>query len=152
MQIWNQDRYTKAWNFACEAHLNQTMPNSNLPYIKHVANVMMEAMGALVNGNNVANPNLLIEAALLHDTLEDTPTTYDDILALFGKNVAQGVKALSKDPTMPSEEQMTDSIKRIQTQPKEIWMVKLADESRICKNHPLIGISTAFDATEMKRR
>ncbi len=127
MQIWNQDRYTKAWNYAAHAHLGGTMPDGELPYIKHVANVMMEAMGAMVNGKNVTNPNLLIETALLHDTIEDTKVTYDDIVTTFGKNVADGVMALSKNPALPKEEQMIDSIKRIQLQPQEIWMVKLAD-------------------------
>jgi (p)ppGpp synthase/HD superfamily hydrolase len=127
MHIWNQDRYTKAWNFACDVHHGQLFPSSDLPYIKHVANVMMEAMGAMVNGNNVDDPNLLIEVALLHDTIEDTSTTYADLVTYFDTNVADGVMALSKNLALPKEDQMIDSLKRIKTQPKEIWMVKLAD-------------------------
>lgn len=127
MHMWNQDRYTKAWNFACDVHHKQLVPSSDLPYIKHVANVMMEAMGAMVNGKNVDDPNLLIEAALLHDTIEDTPTTHQELEKIFGRDIANGVLALSKDPSLPKEEQMSDSIQRIKKEPKEIWMVKLAD-------------------------
>jgi len=127
MLIWNQDRYTKAWNFACVAHHGQSVPSSDLPYIKHIANVMMESMGAMVNGNSVDNPNLLLETALLHDVIEDTPTSYEEIEAQFGRNIADGVMALSKNSDLAKEDQMIDSIKRIQAQPKEVWMVKLAD-------------------------
>jgi len=127
MHIWNQDRYTKAWNFACDVHHGQLFPSSDLPYIKHIANVMMEAMGALVNGKSVQDPNLLLEVALLHDSIEDTPTTYQQLEEEFGKSVADGVMALSKNLSRPKEDQMIDSIERIKKQPKEIWMVKLAD-------------------------
>jgi len=136
MHIWNQDRYTKAWNFACEAHHKQLVPSSDLPYIKHVANVMMEAMGAMVNGNSVNDPNLLIETALLHDTIEDTSATYEELAERFGSNIADGVMALSKNSDLPKEEQMSDSIQRIKNQPKEIWMVKLADRISNLQNPP----------------
>jgi (p)ppGpp synthase/HD superfamily hydrolase len=54
----------------------------------------------------------------------------------FGSNVADAVAALSKDEKIGAESkdkwqqkvlQMADSLKRIKAQPKEVWMVKLAD-------------------------
>ncbi len=68
-----------------------------------------------------------VQLALLHDTLEDTPTTYDDLSFSFSKRVADGVLALSKDKTIPKENQLNDSIQRILLQPKEVCSVKLAD-------------------------
>jgi len=45
----------------------------------------------------------------------------------FGAAVADGVRALSKDPALPKPEAMADSLRRIRQQPVEVWMVKLAD-------------------------
>ena len=74
------------------------------------------------------NPDLLLLCALLHDVIEDTNGTYDEIEKEFGVEVADGVLALSKDENLHSKvEQMKDSIERIRIQPKEVWMVKLSD-------------------------
>lgn len=76
----------------------------------------------------VNNPNLAIQCALLHDTIEDTKVTFEQISSEFGQNVADGVLALTKDKTLPSKfEQMQDSLSRIKAVPFEIWMVKLGD-------------------------
>ena len=121
----NQDKITKAWFFASRAHKEQKYPGEQLPYITHIGNVMLEVMGV---GNSLENPELAICCAILHDTIEDTDTSYEDILQEFGKAVADGVQALSKDSTLTAKrEQMLDSLKRIKEQPKEVWMVKMAD-------------------------
>ncbi|WP_323696543.1 HD domain-containing protein [Thiorhodovibrio litoralis] len=87
----------------------------------------MEAT-ATVAHENVNNADLLVSCALLHDSIEDTTTTYEDIEELFGIEIADGVLSLTKNTMLPSKlEQMTDSIKRIRSQPLEVWMVKLCD-------------------------
>lgn len=47
----------------------------------------------------------------------------------FGVAVADGLRALSKDKAVPKAEQMADSLRRIQEQPREVWIVKLADRA-----------------------
>jgi (p)ppGpp synthase/HD superfamily hydrolase len=74
-----------------------------------------------------AAEDLAVLCALLHDTLEDTEITFDDVAGAFGSEVAAGVQALTKDESLPREEQMADSLVRIKRQPKQVWMVKLAD-------------------------
>lgn len=65
---------------------------------------------------------------MLHDVIEDTETSYDDLEKQFGTDVALGVLALTKDINLPSkEEQMIDTLDRIRKQPVEIRMVKMAD-------------------------
>lgn len=72
--------------------------------------------------------DLAIQCALLHDTIEDTAATFDDIKENFGEKVAAGVLALSKDASIEGkQEKMQDSLRRIKLQPREIWMVKMAD-------------------------
>ena len=125
MMQFNQDKITKAWFFASRAHKEQKYPGEQLPYITHIGNVMLEVMGV---ASSLENAELAICCTILHDTIEDTDTSYEDILQEFGKAVADGVKALSKDSTLATkEEQMLDSLKRIKEQPKEVWAVKMAD-------------------------
>jgi len=129
MTIWNQDRTLTAWNFASQAHNGQTMPGTDIAYINHIGSVSMEVMAAI---NEVPactdNPNLAVLCALLHDTIEDTDTSFEKLIELFGVKVAEGVQALSKDKTLPGKcAQMADSLARIRKQPIEVWMVKLAD-------------------------
>jgi (p)ppGpp synthase/HD superfamily hydrolase len=127
MKNWNQDNYVKAWNYASYAHKGQFLPGQKIPYINHIGLVTMEAMSAITN-SNINAPDLLITIALLHDTIEDTETTYGDIQNDFGLDVANGVLALSKNLELSSkQEQMKDSLERIKNEPAEIWMVKLCD-------------------------
>lgn len=128
MAGWNQDKYLKAWNYASRIHRGQYVPGGDIPYINHIGLVAMEAMAAISQGEIIENPDLLVLCALLHDSIEDTDTQYGDIEQDFGKQVADGVLALSKDGELLSkDEKMKDSIARIKRQPKEIWMVKLCD-------------------------
>ena len=128
MNIWNQDNYIKAWNFSSIAHQGQSVPGTDIPYINHIGNVAMESMASIAVSKEKIDSDLLVQCALLHDVIEDTDTPYDLIKSEFGKDVADGVLALSKDKIIPEKEkQMRDSLERIQEQPKEIWMVKLSD-------------------------
>jgi len=124
--MWNQDVCARAYDFAAMAHGEQKMQGCGYPYIFHVSLVAMEIMNALTF-EKTANPDLAVQCAFLHDVLEDTPTTYDDLLKSFGHPVADGVMALSKDALLPPDDRMPDSLKRIRLQPIEIWKVKLAD-------------------------
>ena len=124
--MWDQDVCTKAYSFAAMAHGEQKMTGCGYPYIFHVSMTAIEVMNAL-NFEKTANPNLAIQCAFLHDVLEDTQTTYDAILEPFGRQVADGVMALSKNPSLPHDDRMPDSLKRIRLQPVEVWKVKLAD-------------------------
>lgn len=121
---WSQDVYVKAWEFATLAHHGQTyggpVEGQQFDYINHIGSVAMELIWAL-NNTPEADGNLAIQCALLHDTIEDTDATYEQVASIFGTGVAEGVKALTKN------EQMLDSLERIKMQPVEIWMVKLAD-------------------------
>ncbi|MFC2124040.1 HD domain-containing protein [Bacteroidota bacterium] len=123
-----QSLYQKALTFAATKHMEkgQTVPGTDLPYTVHLSNVAMEI---LVAGSNTPdfNTTFAVQVALLHDTLEDTSTTYEELRERFGTDIADAVQALSKNQDLPKEEQMDDSIQRIKKTPKEVWAVKLAD-------------------------
>jgi (p)ppGpp synthase/HD superfamily hydrolase len=123
---WSQDNYITAFQFAAEAHQGQKIPGSELPYITHISLVTMEVIAALQAEDGV-DGNLAVQCALLHDTIEDTAVTFEIVRQEFGEAVAQGVQALTKNASLPKPEAMADSLRRIQEQPKAVWMVKLAD-------------------------
>ena len=121
----NQETITKAWFFASRVHKEQKYPGEQLPYVTHLGNVMLEVMGV---ASILENAELAICCAILHDTIEDTEVTYEELLKEFGESVANGVKALTKNETLATKrEQMIDSLERIKQQPKEVWTVKMAD-------------------------
>ena len=126
MTPWSQEVYIKALLFAAHAHNNQKVPGTELPYLAHLTMVSMEVMAALAVEDGL-DGNLAILCALLHDVLEDTDVEYDALQEVFGEAVTNGVQALTKHDDLPKHEKMADSLARIQQQPKEVWMVKLAD-------------------------
>lgn len=125
---WSNDHYIRALRFAAERHAGQRLPGTELPYLVHVVTVAAEVQRALVEEPR-PDPDLAVVCALLHDTVEDTGTTVDDVAGSFGERVAAGVLALTKDATLPKADRMVDSLRRIREQPPEIWMVKLADRT-----------------------
>jgi len=124
--LWLQETYIKALHFAALAHQNQKYPGTDLPYLVHVNMVCMEIMTALHAEWN-ADGNLAVQCALLHDVIEDTDTSAAVIKAEFGDAVTDGVLALSKNPQLEKHLRMPDSLERIRRQPREVWMVKMAD-------------------------
>jgi (p)ppGpp synthase/HD superfamily hydrolase len=101
--------------------------DQQIEYLNHIGSVTFEVMTAVMTEKNL-NANLAVKCAILHDTLEDTDLTYNDILDKFGVNIADGVLALTKNENLSSKrEKMEDSLKRIKEQPFEIWAVKMAD-------------------------
>jgi (p)ppGpp synthase/HD superfamily hydrolase len=125
--LWSQEVYLKAWNFACFAHKGQILPGSEIPYINHISSVAMEVMTAIFL-EPVQKPDLAVQCALLHDTLEDTVISYEQLRYEFGPEVADGVIALTKNKSLATKtERMNDSLQRIKIHSIEIWMVKLAD-------------------------
>ncbi|MCH9741009.1 MAG: HD domain-containing protein [Epsilonproteobacteria bacterium] len=121
----NQDNIIKAWFFASEAHKEQKYPGNNLPYLTHIGNVMMEVISI---SYTVENIELAISCAILHDTIEDTNVTYNQLVENFSVEIANGVLALTKNEKLETKhEKILDSLERIKMQPKEVWIVKMAD-------------------------
>ena len=126
MSMFSPDRYVAAMRFAAARHATQKEPGHDLPYLVHVVSVAAEVIAALPV-TPLGDPDLAVTCALLHDTVEDTATTLDELAGTFGPAVAAGVAALTKNSALPKPEQMPDSLRRIRAQPPEIAVVKLAD-------------------------
>ena len=141
-----QDTYQKALRYAAEKHalLQQTLPDSIIPYAVHVSNVAMEILVAGTHSKDF-DTEYAIQVALLHDVLEDTVVTAEELSTLFGSEVTTGVKALTKNKLLPKNEQMKDSLQRIKQCVPEVCAVKLADRITNMQEPPL------FWTTEKKQ-
>ncbi len=124
--MWNPDLYQKTLSFANRAHRKQQLPGSDLPYVAHLCNVCMEAVHAVLQ-SGTEDIDLTMQCALLHDTIEDTEITYEDVVKAFGARVADGVLALTKNEALEKPDRMPDSLQRILQQSSEVRIVKMAD-------------------------
>jgi len=137
MATWSPERWLQAFDFAAHAHHGQTLRGSDLPYSLHPCAVAMEVTLAIAQRDDIADPDLAVACALLHDVAEDTAVGIAAIRAQFGDAVANGVAALSKDASAGDKPaQMRDSLRRIREQPPEVWMVKLADRVHNLREPP----------------
>jgi (p)ppGpp synthase/HD superfamily hydrolase len=126
--MFSQENYIEYLNFAALAHGEQKTPHG-FAYIFHITCVAMEVINACEKSKlDEKKADFAITCALLHDVIEDTNITYDELYVKFGADIADGVEALTKNKILASkQEQMRDSIERLLTQSYEVQMVKLAD-------------------------
>jgi GTP pyrophosphokinase len=120
------DTVAAAVDFAVRFHGDQQRP-TGVPYLEH----LLEAVEVLVRGPGVTDPDVLC-AAVLHDVVEDTPCTIEQVRAAFGDRVADLVGWV----TMPEPASRADReavkkayLKRLADAPDDAVTVKLADRA-----------------------
>jgi (p)ppGpp synthase/HD superfamily hydrolase len=92
------------------------------PYFSHVTRVTL----ILVHLFGV-HDEAVLTAALLHDTLEDTATDYDEIAEQFGTLVADYVVLLTKNVMLPKVEREADYEARLCRATEPVMIAKMAD-------------------------
>ncbi|MEM9546084.1 MAG: HD domain-containing protein [Bacteroidota bacterium] len=122
-----QELYQKAMKFAGEKHYTQKVPGTNANYLLHISNVAMEVIYAYAH-NKSFDIDFAVQVAILHDTIEDTNTDFEEIKAEFNEQIAHAVQALTKDDNLETKKKkMLDSLQRINKLQKEVGLVKIAD-------------------------
>lgn len=117
----------RAAAFAAIKHSGQRRKGSGLPYITHVVEAM-EIVSRLTEDEEIR------AAAVLHDTLEDTGTTKEELSRHFGPRVANLVAAESEDKReeRPAEEtwliRKQETIRHLTGATTEIRMLALGDK------------------------
>ena len=115
----------QAADFAARQHSAQRRKGESAePYINHlteVASLLAEATG----GDDV----VLLMGGLLHDTLEDTDTTYEDLVARFGPEVAALVAEVTDDKSLRKEERKRLQIEKTPGKSRRAKLLKLADKT-----------------------
>jgi guanosine-3',5'-bis(diphosphate) 3'-pyrophosphohydrolase len=115
----------QAADFAARRHVGQRRKGAAAePYVNHlleVAALLAEATG----GSDAA----LIAAALLHDTLEDTATEYEELDARFGADIAALVAAVTDDKSLPKAERKRRQIESAPSAAARVKLLKIADKT-----------------------
>ncbi len=107
---------------AMKAHGKQTRKGTDLPYIIHPL-----AVGIILAKVNCADE--VITAGILHDTVEDTALTLDEVRDNFGETVAAVIAGASEpDKTLPWEDRKKHTIKHLRTASLEVRLVACADK------------------------
>ena len=113
----------KALAFSAEKHRTQKRKDiDKSPYINHpiaLANILAQRW--------VIDENVLC-AAILHDTIEDTETTADELRKHFGEKITSIVLEVSDDKSLEKEERKQLQIDHAASLSKEAKLVKLADK------------------------
>ncbi|XP_063706538.1 guanosine-3',5'-bis(diphosphate) 3'-pyrophosphohydrolase MESH1 [Culicoides brevitarsis] len=116
--------YTKCINFAAIKHRDQRrLDSTETPYINHPIGVAQ----ILASEGNITDLNVLM-AAILHDTVEDTETTFDEIENEFGPKIREIVAEVTDDKSLPKMERKRLQIEHALTSSRDAKLVKLADK------------------------
>lgn len=107
--------------FAREAHRGHRRDGSGLPYIVHLVKV-----ARLLRVEGLAT-DYTLSLAYLHDTVEDTKVTVDDLRARFGPRVAEGVMHLTKHPNLAGDAGAEYQLRQARAMPRAPALVKIAD-------------------------
>ncbi|MFS8035925.1 HD domain-containing protein [Xanthobacter sp. AM11] len=114
---------TRALAYAAEAHANQRRKGAaQEPYINHLIEVL-DLVARTTGGDDTE----LLIAALLHDVIEDTPRSVDDLRQAFGARVAGIVVENSDDMSLPKDERRRHRIAAMAAKSEAARMVKIAD-------------------------
>lgn len=115
-----------ALSFAAEKHRQQRRKDSfGTPYINHPI-----AVAGLLARVGAVDDLIVLQAAILHDTIEDTSTTREELDARFGMEVRRLVEELTDDKSLPKPERKRLQIEHARHLSSGAKQIKLAD--KIC--------------------
>ena len=118
----NIAQLTKAYYFAAEKHKKQRRKGeAREPYINH------PAMVADILAQSGADIDTII-VGVLHDTVEDTKTSYEELIQEFGVKIADTVMEVTDDKNLPKAKCKQLQIDRMPEKSKAAKKVKLADK------------------------
>lgn len=114
----------QALSFAAHKHRDQRRKGVNaVPYINHP----IEVAELLLRVGKIQDPEVLA-AAVLHDTLEDTETTVQELEQTFGQQVCHYVEEVSDDKTLSKETRKSLQIEHAAHLSPGAKLIKLADK------------------------
>jgi len=139
------DPILDALHFAAQKHRDQRRKDRNAsPYINHPIEVAytLSAVGAVTD-------SVTLRAAILHDTIEDTETTSDELNQLFGAEISLLVQEISDDTSLPKERRKQLQIERAQGISDKAKLIRLAD--KICNVRDVTHTPPAQWTVERRR-
>jgi len=136
----------KVLSFAAFKHRHQVRKGSKpIPYINHP----IALADLLVRTGNIHDPEI-IAAALLHDTVEDTAATFEELEAEFGSQISQLVAELTDDKSLPKEERKRRQVEDASSLSPRARIVKIAD--KVCNLRDIVEDPPARWPLERKQQ
>ncbi len=127
----------EAITFATKMHEGQYRKKTDIPYIVHPFSAMYSLKDCGIEDEEV------LIATLLHDVIEDSGVTYDDINAKFEKQVANLVSSVSENKALSWDERKLHTVEDLKSSSYETKLIILADKSNnlstIVKDYNEIG-------------
>lgn len=119
----------KALHYAADLHKDgRRKGKAGEPYVNHVIEVA-ELLARVGGVHDVA----VLQAAVLHDVVEDTEASFEDVERGFGPEVRRIVEEVSDDKTLPKEERKRLQVEKAPALSAAAKMVKIADKiSNVC--------------------
>ena len=134
-------RINQALQFAAIAHGSQVRKgNEHIPYVFHCVDVANEVI--YYSGLPISELEDAAVIAILHDVIEDTAASREDIKVQFGDLVASGVSALTKDESILEKNvdsklvSLQENLNRLKQTIDLVQVVKLADRVSNLKSFP----------------
>lgn len=119
----------EAIEFAAIKHRNQTRKSTDIPYIVHPMEVMQ-----ILTANGCDEKTIV--AGILHDTLEDTATTHEELSEHFGEDVADIVGGVTEDK---SKSWKTRKLHTITTLPDESFESQLVCADKVANLRSMLA-------------
>jgi (p)ppGpp synthase/HD superfamily hydrolase len=135
-----------AENFAKERHLGMIRKDSNTPHHEHLAAVVARLKNLGVTDEDT------LSAAWLHDIIDYTDTSFDELDQRFSSRVAVLVLSMSKDKSLPRSIQEEQYIKQLKESTLEAKLIKLCDISSSIKDLKNSSFSKTKKIKEMKKK
>lgn len=117
--------FARAFDFAARKHVHQRRKGELAePYVNHLSDVA-RLLAEATKGEDIA----VVIAGLLHDTIEDTDTTFAELAKEFGPEVAELVSEVTDDKALPKAERKRLQVETAALKSPRARMIKLADKT-----------------------
>ncbi len=117
--------------FAAESHAGQLRKDGITPYVNHP----LEVMHLLVHTGEINDHEILI-AAVLHDVVEDTSVTAQEITERFGENISKIVLELTDDKSLTKDERKKQQLYSADQLSDSAKLVRISD--KICNVYDIL--------------
>jgi guanosine-3',5'-bis(diphosphate) 3'-pyrophosphohydrolase len=135
----------RALRFAAIKHRLQKRKDDETPYINHPIDLLY----TLINEGAVEDQDVLI-GAILHDTVEDTETTPEEIEKEFGQTISLLVGEVTDDKSLGQEERKARQVETAPHKSAKAKQIKLAD--KICNLRDMIESPPATWSRDRKSK
>jgi guanosine-3',5'-bis(diphosphate) 3'-pyrophosphohydrolase len=135
----------QAKNFAHEKHRNQKRKDNITPFVDHLEKVVNRLKNLGVSDHDI------LSAAWLHDTIEYTDTTFEEINQIFGNTISVIVLSLTKDLKLAKKERELQYIQQLKNSTLQAKLIKFCDVSANLKDISNSPISKTQKNKQVKK-